>query len=676
MSLFSALSVAITSVNSLNAATRVVSDNVANATNENYNKRISQFANLQFGGVQIADIERAANAGLLRDLFQQSTVAKADDIRDKLFQQVEQLTGTINSQTPLVDDLEALRSAFKALEATPESAAAENDVLIAANNLVNELQRLSDGLDLIENQVLVDIRKTVTDVNAAIEEVDRLNAQIVIATSNNRPTANLENLRDQQVAEIAEFAQIRTFERDDGTLSVYTTSGLVLTDSEPEQFTWDPANRTLTLSGSTATNLITSGQLPDGQLGALTDFIRTDSGAIASGDAGVGTLQKLRNQLDELAFSLADDSTARTAGTTFVAGNDNLTGSGVVTAGNTLTFTIGGTLLGTVTVNAGDSIDDVVTAINGVNQIRARVDGHGQLQVLSDGGAFTIGGTAAAEFGLTTAQVAADRTDSVAYAYKAERSAGSIPLTAGTVLSSLNGIAAGDQFSFNNADLGGAVNFTVTAGNTVQDLLNAVNAQDGMYARIGEGNVLEFTSRSGSLALNEVTNTPLTALGFTVNGTAARIDGTAQATESNDFFVAEGGDTPLDVSRTNFALATALDNRSLSVKIGNRTEIIKAFNASSREINGSGVTIANTDYTGLSNGILTELTQSAERATLQAQESDGLRQGLYQSLRDDVGVDIDEEMAQLTVLQNSYAATARVIDTINQMFLALERAGR
>lgn len=105
MSLFSALSVAITSVNALNSATRVVSDNVSNSTNENYNKRISQFANLEFGGVQIADIERAANAGLLRDLFQQSTVAKADDIRDRLFRQVEQLTGTINSQTPLVDDV-------------------------------------------------------------------------------------------------------------------------------------------------------------------------------------------------------------------------------------------------------------------------------------------------------------------------------------------------------------------------------------------------------------------------------------------------------------------------------------------------------------------------------------------------------------------------------------------
>jgi len=270
MSLFSALSVAVSSVNALNSAVRVVSDNVANSSNDQYNRRIASFENLQYGGVLISDIARAANTGLLRDLFQQTTVASADKTRDKLFQQIEQLTGTINNQTPLVDNVERLRSAFKALEATPESTAAENDVLIAADTLVQEFTRLSNGLDLIENQVLRDIREVVEDANDTLVEIDRLNAQIVVEKSNGRPTSNLENLRDTQIQKISTFAQIRTFERDDGTLSVYTTSGLVLVDSNPETFSWDEATRVLTISGSNSTNLLTSGQLPDGQLAALT----------------------------------------------------------------------------------------------------------------------------------------------------------------------------------------------------------------------------------------------------------------------------------------------------------------------------------------------------------------------------------------------------------------------
>jgi flagellar hook-associated protein 1 FlgK len=676
MSLFNALSTAVSSVNSLNSAVRVVSDNVANSTNENYNRRITRFENLQFGGVEVADITRAANEGLQRDLYQQTTIAAGDEIRDKLYIQMEQLIGTINGQTPLVDEVERLRSAFKALEATPESDAAQNDVVIAGLGLEKELTRLSDGLDLIENQVLADIPALVDTINDTLVEIDRLNASIAVEKSNRRPTASLENLRDAQIEELSKLTQIRTFNRDDGSIGVYTTTGLVLVDSNPETFTWNAATQVLTLSGSTATNLVTSGQLPDGQLAALTNFIRTDSTALASSTIGDAPLEKFRNQLDELAFSFADDSTARTSGSTFVKNNTDLTGSGTVTAGNTLTFTIGGTLLGTVTVNAGNGIDDVVTAINAVPQMRARVDGFGNLQVLSSGGAFTIGGTAATEFGLSTAEVAADGTDTLSYAYKAERSQGTLATTSTTVLSSITGIAVGDSFSFNNTALGGAVTYTVGAGDTVQTMLNTINAQEGMFARLGDGNVVEITSAGGSLALNNVTNTPLTALGFTINGTAASIDGTASATESNDLFVAESGTTPTSVTRTNFALATAIENNTLEVKTGNLNQSVAALNASARGFSGSGINIQNVDYTGLATKVLTELTQTGERATRNAEESETLRAGLFQSLRDETGVDVDEEMATLTVLQNSYAATARVIDAINQMFQALELAGR
>jgi len=676
MSLFGALNVAITSVNALNSATRVVSDNVANANNENYNRRETKFENLQYGGVLVSDITRAANTGLLRDLFQQTTVASADEMRDKLFQQLEQLTGTINGQTPLVDSIERLRTAFKALEATPESDAAENDVIIAANNLTSEITRLSDGLDLIENQVFRDISLVVTDANSAITEIDTLNNKIVVEKSAGRSTTALENQRDAEITKLASISQLRTFERDDGSMAVYTTSGLILVDASPETFTWDEATRSLTISGSNSTNLLTSDKLPDGELGAFANFIRTDATAQSSSDSGTGTIQKLRNQLDELAFSLADNSTARTSGATFVDANADLTGSGTITAGNTLTFTVGGALQGTVTINAGDSIDTVVANINAINQVRARVDGHGHLQILSDGGQFTIGGTAAAEFGLSTTQIAADSDDTLAYAYEAERSQGTVPLTTATVMSSINGIAVGDSFSFNNTSLGGAVTYTVGAGDTVQTMLDTINAQDGMYARIGDGNVLEITSKAGGLALTKTHNTPLTARGFTVNGTSASISGTTATGQSATLFVAESGNSPMDVDRTNLAITTGLANNSLSLRTGNRTEILAALNSSNRSISGSGSTIANTDYTGLTNGILTGLSQRAERATLDAQESEGLRAGLNQALRDEVGVNIDEEMARLTVLQNAYAASARVIDTINQMFQALELAGR
>ena len=693
MSLFSALSVAVTSVNALNSAVRVVSDNVANATNDEYNKRTARFENLQFGGVLISDIQRSANDGLRRDLFEQTTTAAADEVRDGLFKEIEGTFGTINGQTPIVDEIERLRSAFKAIEASPESDAARNELLLTAEAIEDELTRLSNGLDLIESQVLVDIESVVETANNALSEVDRLNSQIVQAQSASRPTANLENLRDAEIATIAGIVEIRTFERSDGTTAVYTSNGTVLVDSVNETFNWDAATRQLTISSSPSTDLISNDQLPDGELAALGNFIRTDSAAIASSDIGTGALEKLRNQLDGLAFSLADDSTARTAGTTFVENEADLVGNGIVPAG-TLTFQVGTgtTALGAVVIAAGDSIDDVIADINAIDQLRARVDANGGLQVLSDGGPFNIEASVAgmlSGFGFssstaaTNVEVEADATDSLSYAYKQERTSGTVPLLATTNLTDLAGVADGDTITFQNADMGAAVTVTIRnvapgAGEaqTVQELLDLVNVNPGMYARIGDGGVLQFTSRAGSLSVSEGGATPLTGLGFTVNGGNATIYGTTESTESADLFVTETGDTPLDITRTNFALATALDSRSATVKVGNRTEIVAAMNGTTRSFNGSGLSLTNSDYTGFGNRIVTDLAQRGLQATENFEESITLRNGLQQSLRDEVGVNLDEELAQLTVLQNSYAATARVIDTINQMFQALEVAGR
>ena len=87
---------------------------------------------------------------------------------------------------------------------------------------------------------------------------------------------------------------------------------------------------------------------------------------------------------------------------------------------------------------------------------------------------------------------------------------------------------------------------------------------------------------------------------------------------------------------------------------------------------GSGINIQNEDYTGLASGILVEVTRQGEIATRQSLRSETLRDNLSQALRDEVGVNVDEELARLTVLQNSFAATARVLSVVDELFGTLE----
>lgn len=680
MSLFSALNVAVSSITSLNTAVRTTSDNVANANNENYNRRQVIFEGLETGGVKIADVERIVNEGLFRDLIQQTSAAKGSEVRDKLYQEIDQLLGSAGGSTPLSDAVEDFRSAWKAFEATPEIDAAEAEVIQSAKSLVREMQRLSDGLDIIEQRVLADIDDVVTDLNTSLQEIDRLNAEIVAGLATDRDVSSLQNLRDKEVQRVSEIMEVRTFKRDDGSIGLYTSTGLDLTDRSASTFTWNSATRTLTKSGSSSTNLITDGRVPDGELSGLVNFIRTDASAMTNGELGMATIEKFRSYLNDLSFALADDSNGRSTGTTDLRDFNNITSasSGPITNGSTLTFTTpAGSSLGTVTINNGaiDTLEEVVADINAnVTNVRARIDGQGRLQVLSDIGAVTVGGAAATDFGLSS--ITQDTDETFHRAYKKEFSTGTVDISGNANLTATP--ITNDPSSFDVTVGGNTTTVTIdSAGtNTTTALIDSLNQIDGVFAELDSNGGLRISSIAGNLALAENTGTPLADLGFSMNGTSAIIDNKDASTDSNNFFEEESGSTTEGITRTNFQVASGLDAGTSTLKFTSSNTVIEALNVQARNINGSGLSLSSETYSGLASGIVTDFVKQAERADRAAVESETLRSNLSQILRDELGVDIDEEMARLTVLQNSYSASARVIDTVNRMFDQLEAAIR
>ena len=244
MSLLSALTVAVTSVQTINTAVRTVSDNIANANNDDYNSRDTNFENLQYGGVRISDITRKANFGVLQDLLNSISSTAANEELDEIYSRIEQLLGTNSGATPISDRIQDLNTALKAFEATPESDAAEIQVIQAAENLVTEMTRLSDGIDAIERSVLDNIDDTVTTLNESLAEVDRLNDIIVRDKAKNLPVSSLENLRDAEIEKVAEIMEIKIFRNTDGRVVLYSSTGLDLSDANASVFTWSEGART------------------------------------------------------------------------------------------------------------------------------------------------------------------------------------------------------------------------------------------------------------------------------------------------------------------------------------------------------------------------------------------------------------------------------------------------
>ena len=678
MSLSAALDAAVSSLGSINQAVNVTSQNVANATNEDYNAQEAIFVDVFNGGVRIGEVTRLVNDGLRNELLGEINTASANKARDDAYRLIEQLTGTLTGETPLTDLVEDFRSAWKAFEAAPESDAARTDVILIGQSLAAEIERLSNGLDTIERQIRTNLRDTIDDVNSSLSEIARLNAAIIRERTSFRPAAELESLRDAEILKVAESFDVTVLNNSDGSVSLFTTTGLDLVDATASVFTFDEGSATLTKTGSSSNNLL--GQITDGKLLAEINLLARDGTSIQSTANGVGTIQKLRNQLDELAFSFVDISVAQATGNVVVQDTTDITTLTGVDTGDVITVNVGGADQN-VTVTANMTAAQLVAALDALTNVDARIDGTGQVQVLSNAGAITITDPngAAAGLGLVSSSpqtFAQGIALSFARAYQSEITTGSTALTATTNLITTTGLADPSTFTVTS---GGAAATTITIGTgggqlqTAAEVIAAINDVEGLRAELNANGFLEISSAAGSLAVTDGVGTPLASLGFTTVANVATLDGTPGTGEAARFFEAETGSTPFAVNRVNFRVNDTLVNNTEDVKllIGNR--VVDALNGEARNLTGSGLNIQNEDYTGLAAGILVDMTRQGEIATREFTRADTLRGNLFQSLRDEVGVNIDEELARLTVLQNSFAASARVLSIVDDLFGTLEQ---
>lgn len=153
-------------------------------------------------------------------------------------------------------------------------------------------------------------------------------------------------------------------------------------------------------------------------------------------------------------------------------------------------------------------------------------------------------------------------------------------------------------------------------------------------------------------------------------------------TPLSSFFTIDNGSAgppptaPTLSASASFAINPALVNGTATVKRQSATAVVAAMTASTRSMVAGGVNTSNQTYSGLASVIANY--QSAGQAAV---SDDNTRytqttQTLDTRLNSAVGVNMDTEMAQLTVLQNAYAANARVINVVQTMFDTLMNIGK
>jgi flagellar hook-associated protein 1 FlgK len=581
VSLEIARSIAVSSLMASQVQISVASSNISNADTTGYTvKTANQVATTSGGagtGVSITGITSSVDKLLFKSLISATSELGAANTNNDYLNRLQALygstTGAEDTGTSIANTLASLESAISSLAGTTSSASLQANVVSALDNLASQLRETSSGIQQLRGTADAAISSDVDQVNASLQAIASLNAQIKQAVAAGQSTGDLEDQRNVALQTVASKMNVSYFISSTGDMQVYTASGQTLVDNSAHLLSFTAASSVTAnasysagsssgLSGISVNGVDVTAQITSGEIGSLLSL--RDS-----------VLPAAQSQLDQLANTLADTLNAASNQGTSLPPPTTLTGTTTVTAATALDAT------GTVRIAVADqsgslvsyadldlstyaTVGDLVSAINGISGLSASINASGKVVIASSS------------------------------------SSNGVAINEMTSAVGSSGIGLSDYLGLNDLVTGtGASNIAVRS-----DIL----ANSGLFA----------------VSILDASATLTTGTKVLTAGATDVVDAIYAALTDSRTFGASGG---LGSSTGSFAdyAATVIANVA------------------------SKATLAATTYTSKS-------TAQSSFANALASQS---------------GVNLDEETAKISTLQNQYTAASQLMQVINEMFSSL-----
>lgn len=487
-------SVGLSGLDVAQRAIEIIGTNIANSSTEGYHRQniiVSSMNsgnpnNATVGGAEVTDISRSMDDLLERQLLRQHPTQGQLEQELQILTQIERSFGVLGDKD-LGSTLNNYFSTLKELAGNPTSRALQEQVVWAADAVASQFRNFAEFVEDLRSSVVLQTDQMVEKINNLASEIADLNGQIVAINVSGGNANLLMDRRDQAMKEMAQIAPITHSTQSDqpgvmnvsiwGTPVVVSSTNIevdvVMTESQKLGFAVKDSS------------MIDTG-VTGGQIGGMINLNNT-------------LLPDILNSMDSLALELVNQvnrlhvqglgttgSFTDLTGVNFGDPTDVLSDiNSDITAG-TLHVRMTDTQTGTVTyhpiaIDPSDTVNDVLTALNGVpNLVAAAGDGRFHLQT-SDPTRYTFdflpvssvsqalaGGTATpAVSGLYDGSSNEEYTFTVVGS--GDVGVDSIQLqmedSSGTLIKNINvglGYAAGDRI-----ELGNGLYLTMTAGSLV-----------------------------------------------------------------------------------------------------------------------------------------------------------------------------------------------------------------
>ncbi len=231
------LKVAANSLQSWQQALNTTGHNIANANTEGYSRQSVQFETVDarrygFGfvgqGATVSSVERAHNAFLTAQVQELTSSSARYELFTEFSARVDDILS--GSENNLNTSMQRFFNAVSEVAASPGSIP-ERQVLIGeASNLVDRQQSYFRLLQNLNENVNSRIRSGVNEINSLSDSIAAINKQITssIASSNGATPNDLLDQRDRLIERLSQQVSITTVEQSDGSLNVLVGKGQAL----------------------------------------------------------------------------------------------------------------------------------------------------------------------------------------------------------------------------------------------------------------------------------------------------------------------------------------------------------------------------------------------------------------------------------------------------------------
>ncbi len=696
MSLTSIMSNASSGLQAAQTQLKTISDNVANVDTAGYIRKVANQQSLvtagQGAGVTITQIQNATDKFLQAATLSAGADSGKSSIQSSILDQAQSLFGDPSDTGSYFSTLDNVFSAFSSLSAN-NSSAGRAQALSQVSTFLNQSSALSSSLGQLSTQADQRLTSDVGTVNQLLSQIDGLNTEISRATATGGDATGAQNQQSQLIDQLSSLMDVKVSSTATGGVIVRASDGTALAGdgSGPAKLSYDGSGSIgqLSITNGAGVTQPLGGRLTSGELKGLIDLRNTD-------------LPQVQNQLAELTSGVADtlnqisnSYSAVPPPTTMTGANTGLDAASAVSgftgkttiaevdsSNSTLTHRIDTDFdAGSISVDGGAATS--FTPSTFISTLNSAMGTGGSASFSN--GALSL--TSATGTGLAIQDNATTPASNGGRGFSAYFGLNNIVSSTGltnynTGLSSTDasGFPAGQTIQFQLSDANGVpmqkVTVTTPAGTTMASLVGALNASPngvGLYGAfaLDVNGQLAFTPNAGSGVSLSVAadNTANTATGASLSqlfgiGDAQR-GSRASSFSVNSGMLANPGKLPmakLNLSATPGTAVLASDDTTGADALGQGGTAIHSFSAA------GGLAAATTGLSDYAANISASIARKSANADAASTQATAVATEATSRRSSSEGVNLDSELVNLTTYQQSYNASARMIQAAKDMF--------